>query len=281
MQLERNQRALERETQQYDRNLKKLAETRDVMSKAKQRGVDPMGFNELSKDADKAERDVRGPLTRMKELAREQVTVKFGGDLTSLSGTRRKRRRSRQPLVATSSQRGLDMSAMLAKSAAIEAAKAAVGKDVEIEVDVDGAGAVAQLAAFLSAVTSEQQNSVAAFDNQLRGLLAFGVLGAFQPLLEQSIGPGWRSGTARRVRDYGWGSDRCWVDLGIAQAMPMVGLMVAAISRVAAVMEAVQQFDLMKKQESAAAQPGSLTTPARSTPWRMRTMLWLALSRVS
>ena len=153
---------------------------------------------------------------------------------------------------------------------ALVAQKKLLEGDIKFDVDVDVAGSIAKLTAVkaaaegvsgsgitlksawdeMGAVFQKTAGNISSFDNLLRGLMSLAIAvflnqiillagalaSAFLSLASSAAFAGAAIGGA--------------LTAGIAQVIPMVGILVAAFSRVAAVMDAAKQAQLLEQQQS-------------------------------
>lgn len=152
--------------------------------------------------------------------------------------------------------------------AKVEAAKAVAGKDITVNVDADIGAYLAKMEAVriagnratqggfldwmrsVSRESQQAQQSIAGFDNALRGMAVFAVIASMQQLLTIVTALAAElvavaSSAAMAGAAIGGG-----LVAGAAQAIPAIGLLVAAFSRFAAIINAVQQQQLMQQQSS-------------------------------
>lgn len=150
------------------------------------------------------------------------------------------------------------------KAIKVEMEKVALGKDVHIDVDMDIGAALSKLKileaqknkagrmpsggkgmlGWLSDMGSEAQNSthsIAAFDNAIRGFIVLGVVALSQQLLTIVTSLGAELIAVASSASLAGAALGGALVAGIAQALPMVGLLVAAFARVGAVMGAIKQ----------------------------------------
>ena len=95
---------------------------------------------------------------------------------------------------------------------------------------------------------------VAAFDNQIRGMATLMIAGAMQPLLTIVMALGGAFVALAGSAAMAGGALGGALVAGIAMAIPVLGLLVAAFARVGAVMKAVQQQDLVNQQQAGRAE---------------------------
>lgn len=93
-------------------------------------------------------------------------------------------------------------------------------------------------------------NRIAAFDNLIRGLFTFLVTGFLQPLIVMAGAAGAALLALGSSALYAGGALAGGLAAGIAQALPMLGLLVTFATRITAVMKAVQQANLLQQQQS-------------------------------
>ena len=151
----------------------------------------------------------------------------------------------------------VDLDLNPAQLARIEAVRAGIGRRIEIDVDLNvstfdqARGVFNQVKNSVAEIGTNFQNAgnqLAAFDNVLRGMLSLGITaflsnlivlagaaaGAFLALAGSAAMAGAAIGGA--------------LVAGIAQAIPVLGLLITAIQRVKAVTDAVQQANLLEQQ---------------------------------
>lgn len=157
----------------------------------------------------------------------------------------------------------------------VEIEKKALGKTLHVPIEADVGRFIAEMTAasavkehlgerpgggggggFLSwfkeldKQASKNSHSIAAFDNSLRGVAVLAIVATAQQLLTVVTSLGGElimlAGSATMAGSALGGA----LAAGAAQALPVVGLLVSSIARVAAVISAVKQAELMKQQES-------------------------------
>jgi hypothetical protein len=164
----------------------------------------------------------------------------------------------------------LDSGEAMEHAAALIAIKEALGSDVHFDVDADVGGAMASMAAveaqsrrlnnelgFMRGLTRsvsegfhQSSGTIASFDNFLRGLLSLGIAAFFNQLvLLASAAAGAMFSLASSAGMAGAALGGALV-AGVAQALGPLGLLIAAAGRVASVMDAVQQANLLQQQQS-------------------------------
>ena len=143
-------------------------------------------------------------------------------------------------------------------------------KDLKINVDVDAGKAIAEMGAVNAAADSTNSKftgllglipamaqgfegasgKIAAFDNYLRGLMSLGIAVFFnQLILLAGAAASALLSLASSAAVAGAALGGALV-AGVAQALPAVGLLVAAFSRIAAVFAAAKQAQLVQQQQS-------------------------------
>ena len=196
----------------------------------------------------------------------------------------------------------LDTGGMTAHAAEVLAMKELLGKDVKIDVDFDvDLADIAKVNAMSAAIKAvgrdtEQVNqrlgllrgtlraasegfhgssqTISSFDNFLRGLMSLGIATFFNQLfLLASAGAGALFSLASSAAFAGAAVGGSLV-AGIAQALGPLGLLAAAAGRVAAVMDVVQQANLLQQQQSyqgaqAARQQATATDQVRGAQERL------------
>jgi phage-related protein len=170
----------------------------------------------------------------------------------------------------------LDDAAFKAHAAEVLAMKQLLGRDIEIDVDID-VGNLDRARALAEVVDDVGDNSnrtsrslgflgglvrsvgdgfeggsarIASFDNYLRGLLSLGIALFFNQLfLLAGAAAGALAALASSAAMAGAAIGGSLV-AGITQALPVLGVFATALSRVAAITEAVQQANLLQQQQS-------------------------------
>lgn len=141
-----------------------------------------------------------------------------------------------------------DLSRFIAEMTAAEAAKQRLGRSP----GGGGSGGGGFLTWFkeLDKQASRNTNSIAAFDNSLRGLAVLAIVATAQQLLTVVTALGGEliqlAGSATMAGSALGGA----LAAGASQALPVVGLLVASIARVAAVIQAVKQSETLAEQQS-------------------------------
>ena len=152
----------------------------------------------------------------------------------------------------------------------VEALKLLVGKDIHINVDADVATAIAQLEAFnveknrasdtrelngigdafssIQQAISNSSGSIASFDNVLRGAAAFAIAGFLQPLIMLAGAAAGALLALGSAAIYAGGAIAGGLVAGIAQAIPVLGVVALAAERLMAVFKAVQQSNTAQQQ---------------------------------
>jgi hypothetical protein len=152
------------------------------------------------------------------------------------------------------------------------AMKSVLGRDIELNVDVDIGAAQAKLALFeqqvqranrpgalgilsgsiretADAFTNASQK-IATFDNFLRGLAAISVFAFFNQLILLAGSAASNLISLASSASYAGAALGGGLVAGLAQALPMLGILAAALTRFKAVSDAVRQSDLLQQQES-------------------------------
>lgn len=154
----------------------------------------------------------------------------------------------------------------------LAAVKAATTKDEHFSVDADVGDAVANLLlmdavkkkasqapgdssgwkAYGMAIKESFENSsgsVAAFDNQLRGLVTLIIGGALQPLLTVVVALAGELVALAGSAVMAGAAIGAGLSAGILEAFPVIGLIIAALARLKGIMDAVQQATLVQQQQ--------------------------------
>ena len=144
------------------------------------------------------------------------------------------------------------------------------GSEIEINVDLDAAAAIAQMLALrratadtsnemgflrglmttLSQSFHKSSGTVSSFDNFLRGLMSLGIAVFFNQLILLAGAAASAFLALASSAAFAGAAIGGALTAGVAQAIPIVGLLVTAITRVAAVMEAAKQAALLEEQQS-------------------------------
>lgn len=93
-------------------------------------------------------------------------------------------------------------------------------------------------------------NRIAAFDNLLRGLFSFLVVGALQPLIVMAGAAGAALLALGSSAIFAGGALAGGLAAGAAQAIPILGVLVAYVMRLKSIMDVVQQQNLLSQQQS-------------------------------
>ena len=254
--LKREEAQLAKTAQAYKRSIDEQIKARERLQKAEAAGAGAEGLAVLRRELADRERELERHRKNAERILGRTVTLKVGvdaseamRDLTEIE--------TMKEVVGTDIELNVDVDSAnaMAKLAALETAKAAVDQDIDIDVDVDASRAIASLAA-LHRLAEENRHSIAQFDNQIRGLLAFMAVGLAQPLITALAGLAGQLVAVASSAVMAGTAIGVGLTSGMAQAIPMAGILTAALFRVAAVMEAVNQHTLMQKQQFGEAAKG-------------------------
>lgn len=108
----------------------------------------------------------------------------------------------------------------------------------------------------LKSEADRSRNSIAQFDNTLRGGFVFAAVLALQQLVTILIAAGGQLVAVASSAIMAGGALAGGLTAGVAQAIPMIGILAAALARLGAVFEAVKQASLLKEQQFAEGQKG-------------------------
>ena len=178
-----------------------------------------------------------------------------------------------------------------------------VGKDIHINVDADVATAIAQLEAFnveknrasdtsgLSAIgeafseitskISDSGGSIASFDNVLRGAATFAIAGFLQPVILLAGAAAGALLALGSAAIYAGGAIAGGLVAGIAQAIPVLGVVALAAERLMAVFKAVQQSNTAQQQAATQGAAIDQARPSRPIPTPTRSMDQISRRTVS
>jgi len=193
----------------------------------------------------------------------------------------------------------LDSGAMTAHAAEVMAMKELLGKDIEINVDMDVDFAkVAAASAAMRTVARDSDHAsqrlgllrgslraasegfhgssqtISSFDNFLRGLMSLGIATFFNQLFLLASAAGGALFSLASSAGMAGAAVGGSLVAGIAQALGPLGLLAAAAQRIASVMNAVQQANLLQQQQSyqgaqAARQQASAVDQVRGAEERL------------
>jgi hypothetical protein len=170
-----------------------------------------------------------------------------------------------------------DTGGALADFAHLELVKMTAGKDITINVDADTGAAIAHMEALrleerragsetnslggyfseLIGHVRQSQQSIARFDNTLRGLGVFLAVGLMQQLITVVIALGGALVELASSAAMAGAALGGALVAGIGQAIPVIDLLAAAFQRVHTVMQAVTEQMLVRQQRDAQQQKGN------------------------
>jgi hypothetical protein len=234
------QKELIARTKEYSRELDNVARLERTRAEAHAKGADPNALRQLDNDLAIQRQRLRQFAAEIEQIRSKPVIVGFDVD----TGKAR------------------------AELLDFDAAKLAAGRDIHVNVDVDLAAAELKLAAFAAAsshalhpgdediskwaqykdAVRESSNSVATFDNFLRGLTSLAIGVFFNQLI---VLAGAAAGALTALAGsavYAGGALGGAFTAGLAQALPVLGVLGLAVSRITNVWKAAQQQQLLQQQ---------------------------------
>lgn len=237
------QRDLIARTKEYSRELDNVARLERTRAEAAAKGAAPDALRQLDNDLSIQRQKLRQFATEINELRSKPIVVGFDVD----TGKAR------------------------AELLDFEAARLAAGRDIKVNVDVDLDAAELKLAAFEAAnrtrlspgdeeiskwsqyknAVRDSSNQVATFDNFLRGLTSLAIGVFFNQLI---VLAGAAAGALTALAGsavYAGGALAGALSAGVAQAIPVLGLLGVAVSRISNVWKAAQQQQLLQQQQYA------------------------------
>jgi phage-related protein len=240
----------------YEKEIRALARRRQEIDAAKRSGgVSSEGIDSMERDFDVQAARVQRRIDEINKSAEDAVKLRL--DLKGFEADAAKAELIKSALGSDMHiNLDTDMGAMIAKMPAIEALKAEMGRDVEFEVKADFDRSISELLHGFNQEMEHSRASIAGFDNQLRGMLAFGAVALFQPLLTMAGALAGELVSLAGSAVMAGGALGGALVAGASAALPVLGLLVGAAFRVANVMQAVQQQTLMRKQQFADAAKG-------------------------
>lgn len=117
-------------------------------------------------------------------------------------------------------------------------------------------GMIASFFDKISAEANRSRNSIAQFDNNLRGMAVFAAVLSLQQLITVLMAAGAQLVAIASSAIMAGGALAGGLTAGAAQAIPMIGILAASLARLGAVFEAVKQADLLKQQQFGEAAKG-------------------------
>src|SRR4051794_38861563 len=134
-----------------------------------------------------------------------------------------------------------------------EALRKELGRTVHMKVDVDTQSAGSNISQFFTALEQrfgDSSQNIAAFDNLIRGAITFLITGFLQPLVVIAGAAAGALAALGSSAIFAGGALGGALVAGIAQAIPLVGVLVLAFSRVAAIFNVIKQGQLVQQQEA-------------------------------
>jgi SLT domain-containing protein len=228
--VEQAQERLNRKTAEYARQIDKVAQARQKVDRLSV--TNALGKDAAQKDYDVARGKAAGLASDINEITRTEV-IEYDAD----TGKAEK------------------------KLLSFEAAKEAAGRDVKVNVDVDTSSAIAQMTAFGSVAgaasgktdsfgraAQRASTNIATFDNFLRGLMSLGIVVFLNQIVVVAGAAVGSLTSLAGAAVYAGGALGGSLTAGAAQAIPVLGVLAAAFSRVKAVIDAGKQSQLLQQQ---------------------------------
>lgn len=231
-----------RSMDEYQRKVSGLARLQRQRQQASELGAPAEGLGQLDREIAQARRQLDELVAKIRAVSTTEVEI--GVDV--------------------------DEGAADLKLAQLEGMKSVVGSDVTINVDTDIGGALAKLEALDVAKRRAAEppemsgwrawfaefkdswidsgSSVAAFDNQLRGIATLMIAVSLQPLLTVIMALAAELVSLAGSATMAGGALGGALAAGAAQALPVIGLLVAGMAKFKGVMDAVQQSNLLEQQ---------------------------------
>jgi phage-related protein len=133
-----------------------------------------------------------------------------------------------------------------------EALRKELGRDVHVNVDLDqGASQVESFFTRLDQHFESSSGNIAAFDNVIRGAVTFLIAGFLQPLIVVAGAAAGALAALASSAIFAGGALGGGLVAGIAQALPIIGVLALAVTRIAAIFKVLQQQQLVQQQQSA------------------------------
>lgn len=239
-------------TKEYQQNVKELAKMKAARDQLTHRD-DASGFDFASFDKQIAEQDAKVHLLGSKLEALKDIGIEIH----------------------------LDTKDFDAEALGVEITKKRLGKTERFSVEADVAKAEADLLALdliknkagsapketgggglkgwlgdIESALDSNGHSIASFDNSIRGLVVLGAVASGQQLLTIMTSLGGELVSVGSSAIFAGSALGGALTAGAAEALPVVGLLVSSLTRVAAVISAVKQTETMRQQESYKAEQG-------------------------
>jgi phage-related protein len=226
---------------QYERDVQRVTEMKQKLKNEKLGGVEKM----------RVELDLKHALVQAKVLEAELNRFrdkKFDIDLNT-AGAEAHLAEFRGIMDVATRTRHINIEAdtgrAIASLGALEVAERSVSNS--------GGGMGSAISSGISTITSSLQNAeqnIAGFDNVLRGLATFAIVGFLQPLITVAGAAGGALVALGSAALYAGGALGGTFIAGIAQALPVLGVFAMLVSRLTAVFGAAKQAQLVDQQAS-------------------------------
>lgn len=259
------QRALENQTRQYQQQARVVEQIARLQREREQRVAAGAGTERVDIDIREAERKLIEITAAIKGISLQDLQFNVDVDATDAEA---------QILVIEAMKAhlaksvGFDVDAHVAKAvvdlAALEAAKQVAASDVDVDVDRGWWGRLREQVGGVSQAFHNASGSISSFDNFMRGLMTLAIAAFLGPII---IAVGALGGALVAVASSAVMAGAALggaLAAGAAQALPFIGLLAAALARVKAVMDVVQQADLLRQQTASRGQATDNQQAARA-----------------